>query len=783
MKKIIFTVAVSAISFLSYSQRSCHTTENHERLLKENPNLFQRGKDLENFTQNAISKGVVNQEKTVINIPVVFHIVYNTSSQNVSESQIMSQLDVLNNDFRKLNSDVSNTPSTFSSSVADCELNFCLASVDPSGNSTNGIVRKSTSVTSFSANDAMKYDSKGGSSAWPSGQYLNIWVCNLSGGLLGYAQFPGGPAATDGVVVNFTAFGTTGTAQSPFNKGRTATHEVGHWLNLYHIWGDANCGNDYVSDTPVHYTSNTGCPSHPKSNVCGTSAEMHMNYMDYTDDACMYMFTSGQKNRMHSLFVSGGVRESLKSSNGCSGSTSGGSTTSYCASSASTTSYEWISNVKLNTINHSTGGSGGYADYTSSVSTSLTPGTSYSISLTPAFSGSTYTEYFKVYIDFNNDNDFDDAGELVYSSSGTTTTVSGTFTVPSNATGGKTRMRVVMKDGTISGPCTNFTYGEVEDYSINIESGTTCNSPTNAAVSNVTSSSATLSWNEVSGVSGYTVQIKASTSSSWSTFTTTNTSISFTGMSEGVTYNWQVRSDCSSTSSNYTIGSDFTTTTSCTDIYESNNTRGASKTIPVNTDITAMIGTSTDIDWFKFSNTSTNKNIRVTLTNLPFDYDLYLYNSSGTLLARSENGGTNSEIIKYNNGAVATYYIRVKGYNGAFSNSQCYTLNATIGSTAFKFDENDQYYPKEEIEFSDVNIYPNPSSNGQFTYELSNDYTGSVKLIIFDATGRVVENRTIDKSEKFMRTELDVSEKNKGLYFVRVVGDDFETISKLLFIE
>ena len=102
----------------------------------------------------------------------------------------------------------------------------------------------------------MKYASSGGSNAWPTNQYLNIWVCNMSGGLLGYAQFPGGAAATDGVVIGYTCFGTTGTAQAPFNRGRTATHEVGHWLNLRHIWGDATCGSDLVSDTPVHNTSN-----------------------------------------------------------------------------------------------------------------------------------------------------------------------------------------------------------------------------------------------------------------------------------------------------------------------------------------------------------------------------------------------------------------------------------------------------------------------------------------------------------------------------------------------
>jgi hypothetical protein len=204
MKKFLISLYVVGFALFSYAQRSCHTAENHERLLLENPTLMQRSADLEQFTENAITRGIVNQQKAVITIPVVFHILYNTTAQNISDAQIMSQLDVLNKDFRKQNADASLTPSTFTSVAADCEFNFCMANVAPNGSSTNGIIRKSTSVTSFSANDAMKYDSQGGSNAWPVGSYLNIWVCNLGGGLLGYAQFPGGPAATDGVVVNYT---------------------------------------------------------------------------------------------------------------------------------------------------------------------------------------------------------------------------------------------------------------------------------------------------------------------------------------------------------------------------------------------------------------------------------------------------------------------------------------------------------------------------------------------------------------------------------------------------
>ena len=168
-----------------------------------------------------------------IQSPSFFHIVYNTNAQNISDAQIQSQLTVLNEDFRRLNSDANNNWPQ----AADVEVEFCLATLDPNGNATNGITRTSTNVSTFTDDDKVKFTNQGGHDAWPAGSYLNFWVCKLNG-FLGYAQFPGGPASTDGVVCDYQYVGTTGTATSPFDLGRTGTHEVGHWLNLYHIWGD-----------------------------------------------------------------------------------------------------------------------------------------------------------------------------------------------------------------------------------------------------------------------------------------------------------------------------------------------------------------------------------------------------------------------------------------------------------------------------------------------------------------------------------------------------------------
>jgi len=291
--------------------------EHLEKEIQEDPKRMGKLLKIEEFTQHAIRSS--SNTRSVITIPVVVHVVYNTASENITEAQIQSQIDILNEDFRRMNTDASNTPPEFQGVAADAEIEFCLATVAPNGAATNGITRTQTSQTSFGTNDQVKFSSSGGADAWPSDEYLNVWVCDISGGILGYAQFPGGSAATDGVVNDYAYFGNIGTATPPFNLGRTMTHEVGHWLNLRHIWGDGGCGvDDFVADTPSSDGPNyTGSPcSFPGPVSCGTD-DMFQNYMDYSDDACMNLFTSGQKARMRALFDPGGFRESLLTSNGC----------------------------------------------------------------------------------------------------------------------------------------------------------------------------------------------------------------------------------------------------------------------------------------------------------------------------------------------------------------------------------------------------------------------------------------------------------------------------------
>ncbi|MCW2683057.1 MAG: zinc metalloprotease, partial [Blastococcus sp.] len=246
-------------------------------------------------------------------IPVVVHVVHNTAAQNISDAQITSQIDVLNRDFRATNPDVSIVPPAFAPLIADSRVEFFLATTDPAGNPTTGITRTQTAVASFGGDDKVKRAATGGVDAWPADEYLNIWVCQLSGGLLGYAQFPGGPADTDGVVCTHSGFGLGGTATAPFHLGRTATHEVGHYLNLFHIWGDdgTGCGGtDEVADTPNQGGGNTGVPTFPHVS-CGNgpNGDLFYDYMDYSDDAVLVMFTHGQAARMEACLD--GVRRSL----------------------------------------------------------------------------------------------------------------------------------------------------------------------------------------------------------------------------------------------------------------------------------------------------------------------------------------------------------------------------------------------------------------------------------------------------------------------------------------
>lgn len=634
MKKfsILLFLFAFTISANLYAQRNCGTMEHLEMQLQQDLGLLQRMENIERFTEE-FSRTEENG-RTVINIPVVVHVVYRTSAENVSDAMVQAQIDVLNADFRALNSDIGNTPSIFAGVVADCEINFCLAQRDPNGNPTNGITRTVTTRTSFSSNNYVKYTSQGGRDAWPAASYLNLWVCNLGSGLLGYAQFPGGATATDGVVVLYSSL--PGGTSTNYNKGRTATHEVGHWLNLRHIWGDATCGTDYVNDTPVHNTSNGGCPAYPHYSTCsGSPVEMTMNYMDYTYDACMYMFTTGQKIRMSALFAPGGARQSITSSLGC---------------------------------------------------TPLNP----------------------------------------------------------NA----------------------------------------CGDASGLAASNVTQTSATLNWAAATNAVSYNVQYKPTAGSTWTSTSTSSTSLAVSGLTSGSAYEFQVQTVCSSTSTAFSASANFTTQSpvTCTnDSYESNETQATARSISVGSTYLPKICGSSDVDWFRFSNSNSKRNIRVTIKNLPANYDMQLYASNGTLLGTSQNTGTADEGFIYNSAPVGTYFVKIYGNSGAQSNST-YTLKAETNRNSysgFRYAEGTQ---EEMIVENTLTIYPNPAS-GSVTMNYFSVNDEQVLLRVFDITGKntFTQLKSISEGENYIN--LDISAFSKGIYFVEVSGNENRLTQKLVVID
>ncbi len=524
----------------------CSMHEHQTKHLLEHPEAAEKKRKIEEFTAKFVSEyGKTAKARTVVTIPVVIHVLYKTAVQNISDAQIASQMKVLNDDFRKLNTDVSKVPTPFKPLASDIEINFVLAKQTPTGAPTTGIVRKSTSKTSFIDNLDPYSDALGGSNIWDASRYMNIYVCNMASPL-GFAADPSFPDSEDAIVVHYTAFGTTGVVEAPYNLGRTATHEVGHWLNLAHIWGPgdpdvANCNDsDNVGDTPNQAKSNGGTPTFPKVS-CGNTpnGDMFMNYMDYVDDAAMFMFTTGQKARMQALFASGGARATIATSNGA--------------------------------------------------------------------------------------------------------------TPPS--------------------------------------SGTSCGVPSTLTTSNVTTSAATLNWAAVSGATSYSVQYKTAAATTFTTVVSNSNTLTINSLAANTAYQFQVKATCSNGTSAFSTIANFTTqavvNTGCTDNYESNNTSSTSKVIPINTEITAKIGTATDKDWFTFTTTAAQPKFKIDLTNLPLDYDIELY-KNGSFIAYSQNDGTLAELITQNATTAGTYKIKVYTYYGDFSNSNCYTLKVQTGSTNFK---------------------------------------------------------------------------------------------------
>ena len=588
IKKEQADIALSQSTELS----SCAAPEYLQMQLAQDPAMKGRMDAIENDIQHRMASR--SATTGIITIPVVVHVIYNTAAQNISDAQVLSQITVLNQDFARTNSDAANTPSVFQSLAANTGIQFCLAKRDPSGNATTGIVRKATNVTSWSSNGTVKMSSQGGDDAWPSGQYLNIWVCNLAT-YLGYATYPGGNPLGDGVVIRYSAFGNTGTVAAPYNKGRTATHEIGHWLNVYHIWGDGTCGNDLVADCPSQQAPNYGNPVFPHLSNCTGNAptgDMFMNYMDYSNDASMNMFSLGQSSRMNaalsvaraSILTSlGGVPPS-GSATACN--TPGGLSSASITATSATLS--WAStgavsyNVKYKPTSSSTWISVSSTSASAAVS-GLSASTSYEFQVQSVCSGS--SSLYSVSTGFttaalpaacnipgglSSSSITTNSATLSWVSTGAVS-----YNVRYKATASSTWITATSSttSRSVSGLSASTSYefqvqsvcsGSSSSYSASATFTTSavtvaCNIPGGIYSSAITTNSATFSWASTGAVS-YNVRYKATASSTWITATSSTTSRSVSGLSASTPYEFQVQSICSGGSSAYSASAGFTTT-------------------------------------------------------------------------------------------------------------------------------------------------------------------------------------------------------------------------------
>jgi hypothetical protein len=519
MKLVLLYLAVSALTLNSCQKEEELLTENAGlpaqqnadenvcgALLPSDPSTQSRMAAMENTVQEYIAGNpdiASGTSRTVVTIPVVFHVVYNTAEQNIPTAQIQSQVDVLNEDFTATNADAANVPSAFHSLIGNANIHFALAARDPNGNATTGITRTSTSVISFSNDGSVCFTGSGGQDAWPASQYLNIWICNKSGGA-GYSSYPwSGTPSTDGVMIKYNYVGRVGPFINNWNyqKGRTVTHEVGHWFGLIHIWGDAACGNDLVGDTPPQSASNSSCPTFPHVSTCSSSSngDMYMDYMDYTNDNCRNMFSLMQVTRM--LGYLNTSRASILTSLGAVPPSS-----SVCNAPAG---------LSASSITSST----------ASLYWASTGAVSYNVKYKPT-SSSVWT---------------------TVSSSATSHAVAGL----SSSTVYEFQVQSVCSSGSSA-------FSSSSTFTTAAAAASVCNVPAGLGTSSITTSSATLSWASTGAVS-YNVRYKPTSSSVWTTVSSSATSHAVAGLSSSTVYEFQVQSICSSGSSAYSSSATFTT--------------------------------------------------------------------------------------------------------------------------------------------------------------------------------------------------------------------------------
>jgi GEVED domain/Pregnancy-associated plasma protein-A/Fibronectin type III domain/Secretion system C-terminal sorting domain len=833
-----------SIPFGSWAQRNCGSVEHHQHLIQAHPEIVNNRRLIEENTQRYEKQQLTDKATgTVYTIPVVVHIVYRAAAENITDAQVQSQIAVLNEDYRLLNADNVNTPSLFAGLKADAQIQFCLAQQDPTGAVTTGITRTITTKTSFGTNDAVKAASTGGKAPWNTASYLNLWVCNIGGGILGYAQFPGGPAATDGVVIDYRYFGRGGSAVAPYDKGRTGTHEIGHWLNLNHIWGDdgtACTGTDNVADTPNQGGENYGCPVFPKSS-CSNTSDMFMNYMDYTDDACMYMFSAGQGTRMRSVLATGGARAALANSSGCNTPTGTTCAVPSALSSSSVTqttaTLGWGSVSGAVTYNIQIFNSAG-----SLLGTFSTPTNSYNA--TGLTAATTYTFSVQTVCA---------SGSSAYSASGSFTTASSGSTcgVPSTlTTSAINQTSATLSWGTVSGAVTynvqlynsaNTVLGTFSTTTNNyvatgltaataykfavqsvcasgssayssttsfttLSAGTTCGTPTGLVSSAVTQTTATVSWTAVSGATAYNVQFRPSSATALTSFTTSATSYNLTGLTSGTAYVFQIQSVCTGGNSVASAQSTFTTLTSGTTSYCASKGTSQSDEWIDRVSLSGLTRTSgKDAGYIYYTAASANVtagssyslgySAAFTSTAFTEYWRVYIdWNQNGVFtdageqiisVSSSSSANLSSSITVPTTAKNGTTRMRVIMKYGAYGTS-CETFsygevedyNVVVSGGV---NRQSQSFVSQNEESAGLELYPNPANDKIVLSKSELGWFDGATVVMVDMKGKTWKKEVLTSPNNDLeKAELSIDYLPNGLYNVIIFSGDSKISKKVL---
>ena len=744
----------------------CATVEYNEALKQQHPEIgtndefeeWMSGKIQELRAQRLASP---NNTTDVITIPVVIHIIHNGeavgTAPNITDAQAISQITVMNEDYRRL---MGSRGYNTHPDGADVEIEFCLASTDPNGNPTNGIDRQNLGQSSWSTsaiNSTVKPNT-----IWDPTKYMNMWTVIFSDNtLLGYAQYPNnsglpglnannGGANTDGVVANYNVFGSmdhddgTFLMNATYQYGRTMTHEVGHFLGLRHIWGDGDCSvDDFCADTPGSDAANYGCPTGHVS--CGTT-DMIENYMDYTDDDCMNIFTQDQKDRILVVMQNSPRRVELVTSSACSGFSLelNGDPTGSCAPSDAIISFDYVP-------------SGGFDETVTFSATGNPAGTSTTFSPTSASTETT----------------------VQMTVSGITAAMQGNHTI------------------TITGTGATMTKDVVATLAVYTTGPNTVSLQTPADAATDIALAPTLTWTADSNALNYNVQVATDnnfTSLVVDDVSGTNSYTIATALSPTTTYYWRVQSVNSCGSAAYSTAFSFTTSNPeyCSSTYTESgseyilnvsfgtinndsgdeNENGYEDYTDISTDVEAesvytlsvTINTAGEykdhcfafIDWnqdFVFD-TATERYDLGNIANVTAG----ILSTDITVPGTAASGTTRMRVlIEYEDatngvgqGACDDDHITEWG------ETEDYSLNVINNTTAVA-----------ENTFNTFSLFPNPS-DGLFYLQLESNNNDSAFVQLFDTRGRLLRNIDINESNSTVNTSLDFSEINAGIYLLKV---------------